>query len=107
MFLQLAISWVAQVNRLPNLQHKIHLDNKLDKVLEKLQAQEPNVEGIKQKLEHWSAWVRYCQGNPKYIFKEFKAPRRVEAIAMPGGQFVYQQQPADQHQQQQPRRNGE
>ena len=72
MFLQLAISWVAQVNRLPNLQHKIHLDNKLDKVLEKLQAQEPNVEGIKQKLEHWSAWVRYCQGNPKYIFKEFQ-----------------------------------
>ena len=72
MFLQFDMPWVTQVNRLPNLQHKIHLDNKLDKVLEKLQAQEPNVEGIKQKLEHWSAWVRYCQGNPRYIFPEFQ-----------------------------------
>ena len=72
MLLQFVITWVAQVNGLPNLQHKIHLDNKLDKVLETLQAEEPNVEGIKLMLEQWSAWVRYCQGNPRYIFKEFQ-----------------------------------
>ena len=61
---------MAQVNRLPNLQHKIHLDKKLDKVFEKLQAQEPDMESIGQQLEGHSAWVRYCQGNPRHVFKE-------------------------------------
>jgi len=81
-FLQL---YMVQVNRLPNLQHKIHLDNNLDKVLQTLQAQEPDVEAIKKKLEHWSAWVRYCQGNPRYVFREFQ---QVPQVILPGGQAV-------------------
>ena len=64
--------WVAQVNRLPNLQHRIHLDKKLDKVLEKLQGQEPDTEAIRRKLEEYSAWVMHCQRNPTYMFKEFQ-----------------------------------
>lgn len=40
----------VQVNELANLQHKVHLDKKLDKVLQMLQAQSPDVEAINQKL---------------------------------------------------------
>ena len=58
--------------QLPNLQHKIHLDNKLDNVFETLQVEQPDLEGIKQRLENSSAWVRYCQGNPRHVFKEFQ-----------------------------------
>merc|ERR1719430_1471383 len=47
----------AEVNRLPNLQHRIHLDKKLDKVFEKLQAQEPDMEAIRQQLEGHSGEV--------------------------------------------------
>ena len=60
------------MNRLPNLQHRIHLDKKLDKVFEKLQAQEPDMEAIRHQLEGYSAWVRYCKGNSKYVFREFQ-----------------------------------
>ena len=62
------MAWITQVSRLPNLQHKIRLDDKLDKVLQTLQDQEPNVEEIRRKLQHWSVWVRHCQGNPRYVW---------------------------------------
>ena len=64
------MAWITQVSRLPNLQHKIRLDDKLDKVLQTLQDQEPNVEAIRQKLQHLSDWVRYCQDNPRYVFTQ-------------------------------------
>merc|ERR1712025_459074 len=60
----------AEVAQLPNLQHKIHLDNKLEKVFETLQVEQPDLEDIKQRLENSSAWVMYCQGNPRHVFKE-------------------------------------
>ena len=63
------MTWIMQVNQLPNIQQKNHIDKKLDKVLKTLQAQEPDVEAIKQKIQCWSTWVRYCQDNPKYVFQ--------------------------------------
>ena len=61
-----------QVSHLPNMQQKNHIDKKLDKVLKTLQAQEPDVEAITQKLHSWSTWVRYCRGNPQYVFHEYR-----------------------------------
>lgn len=64
--------WIIQVNQLPNNQQKTHLDNKLDKLLKKLQVDDPAMEEIKQKLQRWSDLVRYCQRNPRYIFPEYR-----------------------------------
>ena len=61
---------LVQVNELANLQHKVHLDKKLDKVLQMLQAQSPDVEAINQKLQAWKDWVKYCKSNPGYVFKQ-------------------------------------
>ena len=60
---------MIQVNQLPNKQQKAHLDTKLDKLLKKLQVDNPAVEDIKLRLQRLSGLVRHCQRHPKYIFQ--------------------------------------
>ena len=49
---------MIQVNQLPNKQQKTHLDTTLDKLLKKLQIDNPAVEGIKLKIQRMSDLVR-------------------------------------------------
>ena len=65
-----------QVNKLVNVQHKIHLDNKLDKLLKNLQLDNPDVQDVTQRLRDnlgiLERWVNYCRVNPRHVFPEFQ-----------------------------------
>ena len=66
------IDVLDQVNKLVNVQHKIHLDNKLDKLFKNLQKDNPDVQDVKQSISKWETWVNYCRVNPRYVFPEFQ-----------------------------------
>ena len=66
------INVLDQVNKLVNVQHKIHLDNKLDKLFKNLQKDNPDVQDVKQSISKWETWVNYCRVNPRYVFPEFQ-----------------------------------
>ena len=66
------IDVLIQVNKLVNMQHKTHIDNKLDKLLKNLQKDNPAVQDVKQELSMWETWVNYCRLNPRYVFPEIQ-----------------------------------
>ena len=66
------INVLDQVNELVNVQHKIHLDNKLDKLLKNLQKDNPDVQDVTLRLTRVETWVNYCRVNPRYVFPEFQ-----------------------------------